>query len=336
MSFAAPSALWLLLLVPAAVALYARAQAQRREALRAFLGPGARVATRDQSRRRVAQAALVTGALACLVVALAGPRFGRTLRETATESLDLLVALDVSESMLAQDVAPSRLQRARLAIERIVEARPGARVGLVVFAGEAYLQCPLTTDRGAFRLFLDAAEPSLVPLQGTDIAEALRVTAAAFEEAAEDDRPRAVLVVSDGEAHDGDAERQAGALRDGGAAVLAIGVGTEEGGPIPVSRRGGTPSTKRDREGNEVVTRYDDAALRAVAGRGEVYRLGRRGGVAQAVTDRLDGLDRAVLGGERYETYAERFQWPLALGLLLLLAERALALRAPRQRPVAA
>ena len=334
MSFSTPEALWLLLLAPLAAALYAYAARQRQAALALFLGPSASgaAASGETARRRVIGAALVVGAVACLVVALAGPRFGRTLRETTQESLDLMVALDVSQSMEAQDVAPSRLQRAKLEIQRIVQDRPGARVGLVVFAGEAFLQCPLTSDRSAFRLFLDAAEPSLVPLQGTDLGAALDVTRMAFEEAAEAERPRAVLVVSDGEEQEGSAATAAEALRESGATVLALGVGTEEGGPIPLRRRGALVGYKTDREGNEVTTRYDDAPLRAIAGRGGVYRLGRRGSVASEVDRRLDALDRAVAGGERYETYAERYQWPLALALLLLVAERALWLLPERQR----
>ncbi|MEL6615564.1 MAG: VWA domain-containing protein, partial [Bacteroidota bacterium] len=253
MSFAHPDALWLLLLVPAAAMLYAYAQRKRQQALALFLGSAAPEASGEAVRRRLMGAALVTGAVACLVVALAGPRFGRTLREATQESLDLMVALDVSESMLAEDVAPSRLERAKLEVDRIVRQRPGARVGLVVFAGEAFLQCPLTSDRSAFRLFLDAAEPSLIPLQGTDVGEALEVTRVAFEEAEGAERPRAVLVVSDGEAHEDDGGSQADALRESGATVLAIGVGTDDGGTIPIRRRGAVVGTKTDREGNEVV-----------------------------------------------------------------------------------
>ncbi|MEM1054226.1 MAG: VWA domain-containing protein [Bacteroidota bacterium] len=324
MSFAIPAALWLLLLAPAAAALYAYASRKRAEALVAFLGSAAGPAvSREVARKRVAGAVLVVGAVACFAVALAGPRFGRTLRETAQESLDLVVALDVSESMLAEDVAPSRLERAKLEVQRIVAERPGARVGLVVFAGEAFLQCPLTTDRSAFRLFLDAADPELVPLQGTDLGAALRVAGAALEEAADVERPRAVLIVSDGEAHEGSAESEADALREGGATVFAVGVGTEQGGPIPLKRRGRLVGFKQQ-DGDQVTTRYEGTALREVAGRGGVYRLDRRGSVASDVARQLDAIDRAVVGGERYETYAERFQWPLGLALLLLLAERAL------------
>ena len=154
------------------------------------------------------------------------------------------------------------------------------------------------------------------------------------------ERPRAVLVVSDGEAHEGSAEAEADALREGGATVLAVGVGTEEGGPIPLKRNGRLVGFKQQ-DGDQVTTRYEGAALREVAGRGGVYRLGRRGSVASDVDRQLDALDETVVGGDRYETYAERFQWPLGLALLLLMAERALwlvpsdRLRLGRRSPTA-
>ena len=327
MTFAHPLALWLVLLGPAAVVALARyAARRRREGLSAFLGPHAHAAA-DPGRRR--RTALQAAAVACLALALAGPEWGRTTRETRQESLDLVVALDVSESMQAEDVAPSRLERAKLAIRRIVDERPGDRVGLVVFAGEAFLQCPLTTDRNAFRLFLNASEPSLVPLQGTDLAAALGVAQMALEETeTAEARPRAVVVVSDGETHEGGESGAAEALRESGAAVLAIGVGTDEGGPIPDGRRTRFgPEYKTDAAGERIVTRYEPAALRAVAGRGDVFRLDARGGVADDVVRELDRLDRVVMGAGEVEAEAQRYQWPLALGLLLLLAERWLASR---------
>ena len=160
-------------------------------------------------RQRTARAWLLAAAVACVAVALAGPRIGTALRQGQQESLDLLIgALDVSDSMRADEAwRRSRLQRAKLEIERIVEERGGDRVGLIVFAGEAFLQCPLTTDRGALRLFLDAADPTQVATQGTDFARALAVADRAFDASSEgqDARPRALLVVSDGEDHEGGA-----------------------------------------------------------------------------------------------------------------------------------
>ena len=332
MSFRSPLVLLLAAaLVPVAWAAFAYAARRRTEALRLFLGdragsaaPGALV------RQRRVRAALLVGAVALLGVALAGPRIGTALRESRQESLDLLIALDVSDSMLAEDVAPSRLERAKLEIERIVEARRGDRVGLVVFAGEAFLQCPLTTDRGALRLFLDTADPEQVAVQGTDFARALDVADAAFNAASDGDgqqRPRALLVVSDGENHEPGLGDAADALREDGVEVLALGVGTDEGAPVPDVRRGQRVGVRTDRQsGQTVVTQFEEGALRDLAGRDGLFRVGRRP-AADAVNAALDGLDRAVVAQDEFAASAERFQWPLALGLLLLLIERIVALR---------
>ncbi len=333
MSFRSPAVLLLaVVLVPAALALLAYAARQRAHALRLFLGARA---DRPQglgplARRRTVRGALVVGALAAGAVALAGPRVGTALRESQQESLDLIIALDVSDSMRAQDVAPTRLDRAKLEIERVVEARRGDRVGLVVFAGEAFLQCPLTTDRGALRLFLDAASPEQVAVQGTDFARALAVADQAFNAGSEEqERPRALLVVSDGEDHEGGLGAEADALRDQGVTLLALGVGTDEGAPVPQVYNGRLAGDRRDRSGTPIVTRFEPGALRDLAGRGGLYRVGRRS-AAGAINDELDGLDRAVVSQDEFSAEAERFQWPLALALLLLAAERVVALRRPR------
>ncbi len=334
MSFRSPLVLALLaVLVPTALAAFVYAARRRREALALFLGPRA---DREAAgllpivRQRRVRAGLIVGALLCLGVALAGPRLGTALREARQESLDLLIALDVSDSMRVDDVAPSRLQRAKLEIERIIEERRGDRVGLVVFAGEAFLQCPLTTDRSALRLFLGAAEPDQIAIQGTDFARALAVADQAFNASAEGgeaERPRAFLVVSDGEDHEGGLDSAADALRDDGVTILALGVGTDEGGEVPNVRRGTVTGVRRDRSGQPVISQFEPGALRDLAGRSGLYRIARSGAVAPQINDALDGLDRAVLAQSEFAASAERFQWPLALALLLLVAERLVALR---------
>ena len=333
MSFRSPLVLLLAaVLVPGALALVAYAARQRVRALRLFLGRSDRQSgTEALARQRTVQAWLLAGALAAAAVALAGPRVGTALRQGEQESLDLLIALDVSDSMRASDVAPSRLERAKLEIERIVDARRGDRVGLIVFAGEAFLQCPLTTDRGALRLFLDAADPEQVSIQGTDFARALEVADRAFDAAAEnqDARPRALLVVSDGEDHEGGLEADADALREDGVEILALGVGTDQGAPVPEVYRGREVGDRTDRTGTPIVTRFEPGALQDLAGRDGLTRIARRP-AAPAINDALDRLDRAVVAQEEFAAEAERYQWPLGLALLLLLAERIVALRRPR------
>lgn len=341
MSFRTPETLWLLLLVPAAVALYAHAARHRRAAVQLFFGgEGTPGAVARMARLRRWRAACVAVALGALVVALAGPRYGTTLREARQESLDLVFALDVSASMLAEDVAPSRLERARLAVARLADGgarladggaeRQGDRLGLVVFAGDAFLQCPLTTDRAAFRLFLDAAAPDLIATPGSDFARALFTARQAFTDeeadgAAGPPRTRVVVVVSDGENHEGGLEDAVAALRGDGIVLLAAGVGTERGGPVPLWSGGRRTGYKTDATGARVVTRREEGVLRQIAGSDALVRLPEDGTAALAA--RLDRLERAVVGTEQYEAYAERYQWPLALAVLLLLAERVLALR---------
>jgi len=267
------------------------------------------------------------GALALLGVTLAGPRYGTATREGRQESLDLLIALDVSDSMLAEDVAPSRLERAKLEIERIVDERRGDRVGLLVFAGDAFLQCPLTTDRGALRLFLDAAGPEQVAVQGTDFSRALTIADLAFNASADQERPRALLVVSDGEDHEGGLGDAADALRQRGVTILALGLGTDAGAPVPDVRQGRVTGTRRDRStGREVISHYEPGALNDLAS--DVIRVGPRP-AAPAVNAELDRMDRAVVSRDEVAASAERFQWPLALALLLLLIERFVATRPP-------
>jgi Ca-activated chloride channel family protein len=323
LSFARPWALALLALAPVAAWLFARAARKRREALRLFLG----VPPKGRAEgRRTARAFLQALALALMVVALAGPRVGTTLQETRRGGLDLVVALDVSASMDARDVAPSRLERARFVLERLAEARAGDRLALVAFAGDAAILSPLTSDAAAFTLFLDAAGPAVVGTPGSDLARGLGVAAAAFE--AEDaGRPRAVLLVTDGEDHEGAAAEAADALRRTGAEVLALAVGTRDGGPIPLPNG----RTKRDAQGRIVITRLDPETLRGITG--DVVEI--EGDPVAALDARLDRLaEGAGAARVRVPAAAERFQWPLALALFFLVAERIGALMASRRSAV--
>jgi Ca-activated chloride channel family protein len=274
----------------------------------------------------------------CLALALAGPRYGTALREVRQDGLDIVIALDVSESMRAEDVAPSRLARAKYEVSELLDDFAGSRVGLVVFAGEAFLQCPLTSDFGAVRLFLDAAEPALIPTQGTDFEQALRVAAQAFDAAGEDadePRARALLVLSDGENHEGGFRPTLATLRSAGVTVFAAGVGGTEGAPIPVYRQGRLAGYKTDRAGATVQTALHESSLRDLVAGGAYYRIGRTESDLPQITTALARLDRRTAATETFEAFAEQYQWPLALGLLLLVAERFVAVRRPHPEPVA-
>jgi Ca-activated chloride channel homolog len=255
-----PTYLSSLAAVPAAVALFLWAAWHRRRALRRFGDPGivSRLASTVSSRRRRWKAATVAGAVLLLGIALAGPRFGTQLREIKREGVDLVIALDVSRSMLAEDVAPNRLERARNEIKRLLTELQGDRVGLVTFAGDAFIQCPLTTDYSAVRLYLDVADPSLIPTPGTDFGVAFRMAVQAFGNPDDGEtRTRALLIVSDGENHIADVDEMVALARREGIVVFAAGVGETAGAPIPIYENGRHVAYQRDSQGNVVHTRLE-------------------------------------------------------------------------------
>ena len=324
-----------LLAVPLAAGLFWWAARQRKEGRARFSGAALferLAASADDPRRRAWKAALVVGAVLLLAAALAGPRYGTKVREVERTGVDLVIALDVSNSMLAEDVAPSRLERAKNEISSLLSNLTGDRVGLVLFAGDAFVQCPLTSDYSAVRLFLDVAEPSLLPTPGTDFGAALSAAEQAFDEATPQGeapdaaRTKALLVVSDGENHEGEAQAVAEEAQDAGIVVYAAGVGERSGAPIPVYRSGQRVGYKRY-EGQIVQTRLEEQALTALAQNGAYFRVARASSALSGLPAALRRLEQTTFDAEQFEEYAEQFQWPLAFGLLLLFAEPLLRTR---------
>lgn len=331
-----PTYLWALAAAPIVVALFLWAAWRRRRALKRFANlPLVKQLTEAAGRqRRRSRAVLLTLGVLLLALALAGPRYGTTLREVEREGIDLVIALDVSSSMLAEDIAPNRLERAKNEIKGVLEEIPGSRVGLVVFAGDAFIQCPLTSDHAAVRLFLDVVDPDLLPTPGTDFATAMRKVMDAFETntSNESARTRAVLFVSDGEHHGGDLDEAVRDARREGIVFFAAGVGEKEGAPIPEFRNGRQIGYKQDRSGNTVQTRLEEATLRSLVDDGAYFRIARTSSSLQQLASSLQHLEASSLGSEQFEEYEERYQWPLALALLLLVTERVLPRRRVRRK----
>lgn len=326
-----PTYLWALAGVPLAAALFVWAVRQRREAQARF-GSAAlmeRLAAGVSPRRRRWKAALVVVAVAGIALALAGPRYGTSVREVQRSGVDLVIALDVSTSMQARDVAPSRLERAKNEIRNLLDELAGDRVGLVLFAGDAFIQCPLTTDYNAVRLFLDVADPSLIATAGTDFEAALRQSLLAFEDGggdgtedpAEAAPARAVLFVSDGENHIEGVDGVAAQVRAAGATIYAAGVGEQDGAPIPIYQDGQRIGYKRDRQGAVVQTRLEEEALRQLSQDGAYFRVARTSSALASLPPLLQRMEQSAFDVEQFEEYAEQYQWPLALALLLLFAE---------------
>ncbi len=307
--------------------LYARRRVQRALGDQRII---VRLVEGEMPLRSVLRWFLLLLAVALMVTALMGPRYGIAPREVKREGVDLILALDVSNSMLAEDVPPTRLQRARHEIGRLLDQLESDRVGLILFAGDAFIQCPLTTDMEAVRMFLDVADPELMPAQGTNFGAAIRVAMQAFEGAdaeKEGERPsRVLLIVSDGENHEGDVKELAEEARRAGIVILTAGVGELAGAPVPVYRNGRRVGYKRDAQGKVVRTRLVEDDLQALAIPEGYVHIGRRAGTLTALVDRLEALDRNTYETVVYEDYEERYQWPLAAGLLLLLFDVGLGL----------
>jgi Ca-activated chloride channel family protein len=338
MSFAEPLALWLLLLVPITAWLVVRGLREHRASLARFGDPvllarGSRLPDQRSARLR---AVLVVSALAFGVLALARPQWGERQGDVAQTGRDVLVVLDLSRSMTVTDLLPNRLAVAKRAAWETVSASPGDRVGLEVFGGSAFLQLPLTTDRAAFRLFLDAASTDDLGDPATDLGGALATAAKVFEHEGERGH-RAVLVVSDGESGEGGLDDAIARLRKLEVPVFALGVGTAQGAPIPADSSERPEQYHRDHIGRIAVSRLEEAELRHAAdSSGGAYarwdNREERTHLAQALRD----LEAGTLSMRKSTERADRFQWPLALAVLALLADLALALTPARRRVVGA
>jgi len=329
MRFLQPELLWLyLLFAPLALTAWWSAQ-RRRSALRRFAGGGRWLDQfRDEvsSHRRAAKLLLLYVSLAAAILAAARPQWGTRLEPITRRGVDLVIVLDTSLSMAADDLAPSRLAQAKHQIDRLLQEVPGNRVALVTFAGQSTLLCPLTLDHSAVRLFLDSVDVESVQVPGTAMAEALRLAVSSFGAADASDQPRtrALLLFTDGEDHEGQLEQIPRELKQAGIGLYAIGCGSTRGAPIPLRDRSGLPTGyKKDREGKVVTTRLDEGLLETLAldSGGRYFRATAGGQELDQIVQTLSGLDSREYGSVLRTAYEDRFQVPLSVALLALLVE---------------
>jgi len=337
MSFAWPWALALLVAaVPAAAWVVLRSARRRETELEAFGEPAvlARGSALGDARTAARRGWLQVAALGLGLLALARPQLGERDAELARTGRDVLLVLDLSRSMTVTDVRPSRLAAAKAAAWETLAASPGDRVGLIVFGGSAFLQLPLTSDRAALRLFLDAASPDDLGDPGTDIGTALATAGKVFEH--EGDRGhRAVLLVSDGETDEGDLEAATAGLRAEEIPVFALGVGTTPGGPVPADSSEAPEKFHRDHIGRVAMSRLEEGELRQVAKlTGGAYARADLTSDRAQLRTALSKVSSRVLSSRKSAERADRFQWPLALGVLALMADAALGRRRGRGRVV--
>ncbi len=281
-------------------------------------------------RRRWAKAALLLTAMGLGGVALAGPQYGYRWEEIEQKGVDLIIAMDCSRSMLADDIKPTRLDRAKREIHDLLTIVEGDRVGLVAFAGTAFLQCPLTLDYSGFHVFLDVLSPDFLPVGGTDLAGAIRVAVDGFDP--KTNTEKAVILITDGEnTGDGDPFEAAEAARKAGITLFAIGVGGVEGVPVPDSAGG----FRKDPSGKIVLTRLDEETLKKVAvttGGAYVRSVAGDMDLDAIYTERIrKEMQRETVKSGRRQVWEDRYQWVLSLAVLALLTELFIASRRPRR-----
>lgn len=261
-----------------------------------------------------------------VIISLAGPKIGTEVREVKRRGIDMLVALDLSASMNAEDVRPSRLEKAKFEINRLIERLKGDRVGLIVFTGEAYLQSPMTMDYSALRLFLDIADTDQMPSSATDFQSAMGTALEAFtalDENNSSEAAKVLLIISDGEDHGQSYNEELEALIDHSIAVYTLGVGTTEGTTIPLYEDDTNRliGYKRDGDGKIVTTRLQNNVLRSIAnkGKGEYYTIQRGNDGIDAFLGRIDKLEKGEFASQEYADFKNQYQWMGALGLLFLI-----------------
>jgi Ca-activated chloride channel homolog len=272
-------------------------------------------------------------ALASAVFGVMDLKVGARLREVKSEGVDIMLALDVSNSMEAEDLGMSRLQLGKRTIERLVSQLDGDRVGLVVFAGEAYVQCPITTDYGAVKLFLDQVTTGLIPVQGTAVGRALEVCQEGFD--AESPASKMIVVFTDGENHEDDAVSMAKKIAQSSIEIHTIGMGTVSGAPIPLYDRYGRPNGfKSDQDGQPIVTVLDEATLIQIAesGQGTFIQAGQGLVNLNPIFDAMRAMEQQEVATLSYTDYTHLFQYFMAATMLLLLIESIIGVPARRSK----
>lgn len=336
MTFAEPTYLYLALFLVPALGLLMFWASRRRQSALARLGNPALVERLGVSvnwRGRRWQTMLWFASIVLLLLSLARPQWGEEVQIVERQGVQVMVALDVSESMLAEDIKPNRLSRAKLEISDLMSKLGGDELGLVLFSGASFIQFPLTSDYSTAESFLDGARPNVISKPGTNIGDAVRTAMNGFDE--NSNSQRVIVLITDGEAHDADAINAVQQAAEEGVVFYTIGFGSPEGVPIPeIDEYGNTVAYKVDRNGETVLSRLDEDTLRQIAeiGGGQYYRAMASGMELDALVAELGKLQQGEIGSQLDVRRIERYQIFLALSLALLVLSMLIPDRVSRRK----
>ncbi len=258
--------------------------------------------------------------IAFLIIGISNPQIGTKMEEVKREGVDLMIAIDLSHSMMAQDIKPNRLERAKQAISRLIDKLEGDRIGLVVFAGEAYVQLPITTDYSAAKLFLSTVNTSIIPTQGTKIGNAIDLCVKSFDQ--ENNQNKAIIIITDGENHDEEAISSAKIAQEQNIYIHTLGMGLTKGGPIPIyNKYGSTSEFRKDREGNIIITKLNETILKEIAqaGMGTYIRANNSKSGLSVLFDEINKMEKKEIGTMIFTNYKDRFQIFIGISLVLLI-----------------
>ena len=312
--------LWLLLAIPVLVALHIWITRRKRQQLQLFGDPElmAELMPNASKIRPHVKFALMLTALALLIIGIARPQYGTKEQTVKRQGIEVMIALDISNSMLAEDVAPNRLERAKQMLSKLVDQMVDDKLGLVVFAGDAFTQIPITCDYVSAKMYLQSITPDIIPAQGTAIGKAITTCVSSF--GTEDtEKSRAIILITDGENHEDNAQEAAKMAKEKGIHVFVVGIGKPEGSPIPDGRGG----FKKDRQGTVVVSRLSEDMCQevAAAGGGMYVRADNSNTATRALEKEIDKLGKQEIETKVYSDYNEQYQSFIFIALLLLVID---------------
>ena len=260
-------------------------------------------------------------AFACLIMALVNPKIGTKTETVKREGIDIVFAVDVSKSMLAEDIAPNRLDKTNQIISQIMNELGSDRIGVVAYAGSAFPVLPLTTDYGVAKMFVQSMNPGMVSSKGTSIEDAIKISESYFDPKSK--TSKLVILISDGEDHSEGAKATAEEAKKAGLKILTIGVGTTKGGPIPLKRNGVVESFQRDRQNEVVITKLNESSLQEIAKITEGKYINGRNTkeVVDFVKNALENIEKTEFESTQFTDFNSQFQWFLGMGLLLLVVD---------------